>query len=32
MQEKPQVSDFIYFYITNATDEILDVVYCPVSD
>ena len=32
MQEKPQVSAFIYFYITSAVDEILDVGYFPVSD
>ena len=32
MQEKPQVSAFIYFYITNAADEILDVGYFPVSE
>lgn len=32
MQEKPQVSSFIYFYINNVLDEILDVGYFPVSD
>ena len=32
MQEKPQVAAFIYFYITNVADEILDVGYFPVSD
>jgi phosphate transport system substrate-binding protein len=32
MQEKPQVSAFIYFYLTNVVDEILDVGYFPVSD
>ena len=32
MQEKPQVSAFIYFYITNVADEILDVGYFPVSE
>lgn len=32
MQEKPQVASFIYFYITNVADEILDVGYFPVSD
>lgn len=31
MQEKPQAAAFIYFYITNVTDEILDVGYFPVS-
>jgi phosphate transport system substrate-binding protein len=31
MQEKPQVSSFIYFYLTNVLDEILDVGYFPVS-
>ncbi|HET9915320.1 MAG TPA: PstS family phosphate ABC transporter substrate-binding protein [Anaerolineales bacterium] len=32
MQEKPQVSAFIYFYLTNVADEILDVGYFPVSE
>jgi phosphate transport system substrate-binding protein len=32
MQEKPQVTSFIYFYITNVVDEILDVGYFPVSE
>lgn len=32
MQEKPQVSAFIYFYINNVVDEIIDVGYFPVSD
>jgi len=32
MQEKPQVSAFIYFYLTHVVDEILDVGYFPVSD
>jgi phosphate transport system substrate-binding protein len=32
MQEKPQVSSFIYFYLGNVTNEILDVGYFPVSD
>jgi phosphate transport system substrate-binding protein len=32
MQEKPQVSSFIYFYLTNVLDEILDVGYFPVSE
>jgi phosphate transport system substrate-binding protein len=32
MQEKPQVAAFIYFYITNVVNEILDVGYFPVSD
>lgn len=32
MQEKPQVSAFIYFYITHVADEILDVGYFPISD
>ncbi|MGB8982672.1 MAG: PstS family phosphate ABC transporter substrate-binding protein [Anaerolineales bacterium] len=32
LQEKPQVSAFIYFYITNVADEILDVGYVPVSE
>jgi phosphate transport system substrate-binding protein len=32
MQEKPQVSAFILFYITHVADEILDVGYFPVSE
>ena len=32
MQEKPQVSAFIYFYINNVVDEIIDVGYFPVSE
>lgn len=32
LQEKPQVSSFIYFYITSVVDEILDVGYFPVSE
>ena len=32
MNEKPQVTAFIYFYITNVADEILDVGYFPVSE
>ena len=32
MQEKPQVSAFIYFYLNNVVNEILDVGYFPVSD
>ena len=32
MQEKPQVSAFILFYITRVDDEILDVGYFPVSE
>ncbi len=32
MQEKPQVAAFIYFYLSNVSDEILDVGYFPVSD
>jgi phosphate transport system substrate-binding protein len=32
LQEKPQVAAFIYFYITNVADEILDVGYFPVSE
>ena len=32
MQEKPQVSAFIHFYISNVADEILDVGYFPVSE
>jgi phosphate transport system substrate-binding protein len=32
MQEKPQVTAFIWFYINNVTDEILDVGYFPVSE
>lgn len=32
LQEKPQVSAFIYFYLSNVANEILDVGYFPVSD
>jgi phosphate binding protein len=32
MAEKPQVAAFIYFYISNVADEILDVGYFPTSD
>jgi phosphate transport system substrate-binding protein len=31
MQEKPQVAAFIYFYLTNVNNEILDVGYFPAS-
>jgi phosphate transport system substrate-binding protein len=31
MTEKPQVAAFLYFYITNVGDEILDVGYFPAS-
>jgi ABC-type phosphate transport system substrate-binding protein len=32
LQDKPQVTAFIYFYITKVADEILDVGYFPTSD
>lgn len=32
LQEKPQVASFVYFYLNNVFDEILDVGYFPVSD
>lgn len=32
MQDKPQVAAFIYFYLTNVNNEILDVGYFPASD
>ena len=32
MQEKPQVASFIWFYLNNVNDEILDVGYFPVSE
>jgi phosphate transport system substrate-binding protein len=32
MQEKPQVASFIWFYLNNVVDEILDVGYFPVSE
>ena len=32
MQEKPQVSAFILFYVNHVADEILDVGYFPVSE
>lgn len=32
MQEKPQIAAFVYFYLTNVNDEILDVGYFPTSE
>ncbi len=32
IQEKPQVADFINFYLTNVNDEVIDVGYFPASD
>jgi phosphate transport system substrate-binding protein len=32
LHEKPQVASFIYFYINNVADEIIDVGYFPVSE
>lgn len=32
MQEKPQVAAFIYFYLNNVNNEILDVGYFPASE
>lgn len=32
LQEKPQVAAFVYFYLNNVFDEILDVGYFPTSD
>ncbi len=32
MQEKPQVAAFVYFYLSNVNNEILDVGYFPASD
>lgn len=32
MNEKPQVAAFVYFYLTNVNNEILDVGYFPASD
>jgi phosphate transport system substrate-binding protein len=32
MQEKPQVAAFVYFYLTNVNNEILDVGYFPASE
>jgi phosphate transport system substrate-binding protein len=32
LQEKPQVAAFVYFYLTNVNNEILDVGYFPASD
>ncbi len=32
MKEKPQVADFINYYLTYVNDEILDVGYFPASD
>jgi phosphate transport system substrate-binding protein len=31
IQEKPQVAAFIYFYLNNVNDEIVDVGYFPAS-
>jgi phosphate transport system substrate-binding protein len=31
MQEKPQIAAFIYFYLTNVNNEIVDVGYFPAS-
>lgn len=32
MQEKPQVAAFVYFYLNNVNNEILDVGYFPASE
>jgi phosphate transport system substrate-binding protein len=32
MQEKPQVAAFVYFFLTNVNNEILDVGYFPASE
>jgi phosphate transport system substrate-binding protein len=32
MQEKPQVAAFVYFFLTNVNNEILDVGYFPTSE
>ncbi len=32
MQEKPQVAAFVYFYLANVNNEILDVGYFPASE
>lgn len=32
LQEKPQVASFLWFYLNNVGNEILDVGYFPVSD
>jgi ABC-type phosphate transport system substrate-binding protein len=32
MKEKPQVADFINFYLAYVSDEILDVGYFPASE
>ena len=32
MSQKPQVADFINFYLTNVNDEVVDVGYFPASD
>jgi phosphate transport system substrate-binding protein len=29
MQEKPQVAAFIYFYLSNVNDNVIDVGYFP---
>jgi hypothetical protein len=32
MQEKPQVADFINFYLTFVNEEVIDVGYFPASE
>ena len=32
MQAKPQVADFINFYLTYVNEEVVDVGYFPASD
>ena len=32
MQEKPQVADFINFYLTYVNEEVIDVGYFPASE
>ena len=32
MASKPQVADFINFFLTNVNEEVIDVGYFPASD
>jgi phosphate transport system substrate-binding protein len=32
MQEKPQVAAYLYFFLNNVNDEIVDVGYFPANE
>jgi hypothetical protein len=32
MEEKPQVADFINYYLTHVNEEVIDVGYFPASE